>query len=75
MRDDMILIHEHSITEMPKKRLLELHKAGARLYKICENSACDQFQEYQPILSDQELMTYCLRCGKKILRYGVEQKK
>ena len=70
----MILIHEFPITEMPKKRMLKLFRSGAKLYKICENSACDKYQDYQPITSDQELMTYCLRCGRKILRYGLESK-
>lgn len=71
--DEMTVISEYTFAEMPKRRLLELFSAGAKLYKICENSACDQYQRYQPISSDQELMTYCLRCGRKVLRYGVEQ--
>lgn len=68
------IIHEYSFQEMPKRKLLELFKKGAKLYKICENSSCDRFQQYQPIESDQELMTYCMRCSRKVLRYGVEQK-
>lgn len=71
--DEMTIISEYTFDEMPKRRLLELFRAGAKLYKICENSACDQYQQYQPISSDQELMTYCLRCGRKVLRYGVEE--
>lgn len=74
MSDEMILIHEYGIVEMPKKRLLLLFKAGAKLFKICENETCDKYQDYQPITSDQELMTYCLRCGRKIIRYGVQEK-
>jgi hypothetical protein len=70
----MPIIHEFTFAEMPKRKLLQLFKQGAKLYKICENSSCDRFQEYQPIESDQELMTYCMRCGRKVLRYGVEQK-
>jgi hypothetical protein len=70
----MNIIHEYSFQEMPKRKLLELFKKGAKLYKICENSSCDRFQQYQPIESDRELMTYCMRCSRKVLRYGVEQK-
>lgn len=68
----MELIHEFSFDEMPKRRMLELLKRGARLYKICENRACVRSEDYQPILSDRELMTYCLQCGRKVLRFGVE---
>ena len=71
--DELQIIHEYSLAEMPKRRLLALFKAGARLYKICENQACEQFEEYQEITSDQELMTYCLKCARKVLRYGVEK--
>ncbi|MBW2703978.1 MAG: hypothetical protein JRF33_24420 [Deltaproteobacteria bacterium] len=74
MSDGMILIHEYSIVEMPKKRLLLLFKAGAKLFKICETKTCDKYQDYQLITSDRELMTYCLRCGRKVLRYGVQEK-
>ena len=74
MGDEMILIHEYSIVEMPKKRLLLLFAAGAKIFKICENKACDKYQDYQPITSDRELMTYCLRCASKITRYGVQAK-
>ena len=71
---EMQLINEYTLFEMPKRRLLVLFKQGATLYKICENTNCDQFQMYQPIVSDQELMTYCLKCGRKVLRYGLEGK-
>jgi hypothetical protein len=72
--DDFTLIDEYPLDEMPKRRLLELFRQGARLYQICENPACELCHEYQPILSDKELMTYCLRCAHKVLRYGVERK-
>jgi hypothetical protein len=72
--ESMCIIHEYTFAELPKKKMLELFKKGARLYKICENSSCDEYQRYQPIESDQELMTYCMRCGRKVLRFGVEQK-
>lgn len=72
MSDEMVLIREYPFDQMPKRKLLELFRKGAKLYKICENSSCDLCQKYSPITSDQELMTYCLRCGRKILRYGVE---
>ena len=68
----MQLIREYTVFEMPKRRLLALFRAGARLYKICENQNCDKYEDYQAIDSDRELMTYCLRCGRKVLRYGVE---
>lgn len=72
MAEDMVIIHEYRIEEMPKRRLLELFHQGARLYKICENRDCDEHQRYTPISSDKELMTYCLQCGRKVLLYGVE---
>jgi hypothetical protein len=72
--ESMTIVHEYTFEEMPKRKLLKLFKQGAKLFKICENSSCDRFQQYQPIESDQELMTYCMRCGRKVLRYGVEQK-
>jgi hypothetical protein len=72
--EEMVIIHEYPIDEMPKRRLLELFRHGARLYKICENRNCDEHQRYTPILSDKELMTYCLQCGRKVLLYGVEGK-
>ena len=71
--DEMRIIHEYTLEEMPERRLLELFRAGAKLYKICENQACEQYQQYQEIHSDRELMTYCLKCARKILRYGVER--
>jgi hypothetical protein len=70
--EEMVIIHEYEIQDMPKRRLLELYKAGKKLYKICEYRDCEHFQEYQPIESDEELMTYCLHCTKKVVRYGVE---
>jgi hypothetical protein len=70
--EPMTVIHEYDLIQMPKRRLLALFKQGAKLYKICGNTGCDRFGEYQPIASDQELMTYCLRCGQKVLHYGVE---
>lgn len=72
--NDLVLIDEFPFEQMPKRRLLELFSQGARLYQICENPTCELYQEYQPILSDRELMTYCLRCAAKVLRYGVERR-
>ena len=74
MTGEMTVIHEYPFDKMPKRRLLELFRRGARLYKICQNSTCDEFQQYTPIGSDRELMTYCLKCGRKVLLYGVESK-
>jgi hypothetical protein len=71
--DEMQIVHEYPINEMPKKRLLDLFKKGATLYKICENPECDFYQRYQKIITDKELMTYCLQCGRKVLLYGVEK--
>lgn len=69
---EMGIIHEYHLAEMPKRRLLALYRKGARLYKICERSKCVAFEQYTPIKSDEELMTYCLQCGHKVLRYGVD---
>jgi len=74
MADEMTVIHEYPIDEMPKRRLLELFRQGAKLYKICQNTSCDVCQRYTPIDDDRELMTYCLKCGTKVLLYGVESK-
>ena len=72
--NEMTVIHEYDLFEMPKRKLLKLFHQGAKIYQICCYKKCDRYDEYQPILSDKELMTYCLRCGKKIVMYGVEQK-
>ena len=72
MTDPMTLIHEYSFAEMPKRRLLDLFRKGAKLYKLCENVYCVACGDYVPIVSELELMTYCLQCGRKVLRYGVE---
>jgi hypothetical protein len=70
--DEMQIITEYTFSEMPKRRLLELFRQGARIYKICENTECGQFQQYQLIDSDKEFMTYCLHCARKVLLYGLE---
>lgn len=74
MHDDFTVIHEFDLGEMPKRRLLELFRAGARLYTLCAQPGCPDQGQYVPLLSDRELMTYCLRCGSKILTYGVEER-
>lgn len=66
------IIHEYHLVDMPKRRILEFRKHGAKVYKICENPDCDWCEQYVEIVSDSEFMTYCLRCARKILRYGVE---
>ena len=74
MSDEFQIIDEYSFEEMPKARLLQLLQQGARVYQICENSRCEKFNEYQPITDPGEIMTYCLRCASKVLRYGLERK-
>ncbi len=66
------VIQEYHLADMPKRRLLELFRQGAKLYKICENPACDFTEQYVEIKTDTEFMTYCLRCAHKVLRYGIE---
>ena len=73
MSDDLTVIHEYDFEELPKRKLLELFHAGAKLYKICQNTSCVMCHEYQPIVTDAELMTYCLQCGRKVLKYGLEK--
>lgn len=72
MSSSATIIHEFPLTEMPKRRLLALFRMGAKLYKICETPGCVAEGDYTPIVSDLELMTYCLQCGRKVLTYGVE---
>lgn len=66
------VIHEYHLVDMPKRRILELREKGAKVYKICENPDCDWAEQYVEIVSDAEFMTYCLRCARKVLKYGVE---
>ncbi len=68
------IIHEYHLVHMPKRRIMELRKHGAKVYKICGNPDCDWSDSYVEIVSDTEFMTYCLRCARKVLRYGVETK-
>ncbi|MEW6777897.1 MAG: hypothetical protein AB1405_16480, partial [Bdellovibrionota bacterium] len=72
MSGEMHVIHEFPITEMPKRRLLDLLRRGAKIYKLCETKGCVACGDYTPIVSELEIMTYCLQCGRKVLRYGVE---
>ncbi|MCB0221284.1 MAG: hypothetical protein KDH09_16425 [Chrysiogenetes bacterium] len=72
MSEDMGIIHEYHLAEMPKRRLLDLYRKGAKLYKICENPECVAYEQYTPITSEEDFMTYCLQCARKVLRYGVD---
>ncbi len=72
MSGPMTVIHEYSIVEMPKRRILGLLRRGAKVYKLCEQDGCVARGEYVEIVSELELMTYCLQCGHKVVRYGVE---
>ncbi len=74
MSDEFQLIDEYSFQELPKAKLLELLARGAKVYQICENPGCEKYNQYQPILDPGEIMTYCLRCARKVLKYGVERK-
>jgi hypothetical protein len=74
MSDEFQIIEEYSFLELPKSRILDLLARGAKVYQICENPACEKCNEYQAIVDPGEIMTYCLRCARKVLKYGVEKK-